>query len=110
MKKLLLSIVVLFMGISVAFAQKTLSGNVVDDQGIPLPGATVLEQGTTNGVSTDFDYIYSSNPRIPYNLHTHTLSLHYTYNLPLLPAPAWIKYLTLRCTFLLSCSVVVVLM
>ncbi len=26
-----------------------------DDQGVPLPGATILIQGTTNGVSTDFD-------------------------------------------------------
>jgi len=59
MKKLLLLIVILFAGISVAFAQKTLSGTVVDDQGIPLPGATVLEQGTTNGVSTDFDGNFS---------------------------------------------------
>ena len=47
------------MGISVAFAQKTVSGNVVDDQGIPLPGATILEQGTTNGVSSDFDGNFS---------------------------------------------------
>ena len=59
MKKLLMLIVVLFAGISVAFAQKTLSGSVVDDQGIPLPGATVLEQGTNNGVSTDFDGNFS---------------------------------------------------
>ena len=59
MKKLLLPIVILFMGISVAFAQKTVSGNVVDDQGIPLPGATILEQGTTNGVSSDFDGNFS---------------------------------------------------
>lgn len=59
MRKLLYLIVVLFAGISVAFAQKTLSGTVVDDLGIPLPGATVLEQGTTNGVSTDFDGNFS---------------------------------------------------
>lgn len=30
-------------------------GKVLDDSGIPLPGATVLEVGTDNGVVTDFD-------------------------------------------------------
>ena len=45
--------------IFVAFAQKTVSGNVVDDQGIPLMGATILEQGTINGVSSDFDGNFS---------------------------------------------------
>ena len=28
---------------------------ITDEQGLPLPGATVLEQGTTNGVTSDFD-------------------------------------------------------
>ena len=36
-------------------AQKTVTGSVVDENGLPLPGATVVEKGTTNGVSTDFD-------------------------------------------------------
>ena len=36
-------------------AQEIISGTVSDDQGVPLPGATILIQGTTNGVSTDFD-------------------------------------------------------
>ena len=34
---------------------QTVSGLITDDQGLPLPGATVLEQGTTNGVTSDFD-------------------------------------------------------
>jgi hypothetical protein len=34
-------------------------GNVTDDQGVPLPGATILEQGTANGVTTDFDGNFS---------------------------------------------------
>ncbi len=38
--------------------QTTISGTVVDEDGIPLPGATVVEVGTTNGVSTDFDGNY----------------------------------------------------
>src|SRR5690606_27774874 len=39
--------------------QNTVSGNVADEQGQPLPGASVLEKGTTNGVQTDFDGNFS---------------------------------------------------
>ena len=42
-----------------AVAQSTVTGNVIDDQGVPLPGATVLEIGTSNGTTTDFDGNYS---------------------------------------------------
>ncbi|MEO8255563.1 MAG: SusC/RagA family TonB-linked outer membrane protein, partial [Flavobacterium sp.] len=31
------------------------SGIVTDDKGMPLPGASVLEVGTQNGITTDFD-------------------------------------------------------
>ncbi|WKL49712.1 TonB-dependent receptor [Flavobacterium pectinovorum] len=38
------------------WAQKTeVSGVVLDDKGIPLPAANVLEKGTTNSITTDFD-------------------------------------------------------
>ena len=33
---------------------RTITENVTDDQGVPLPGATILEQGTANGVTSDF--------------------------------------------------------
>lgn len=40
--------------------EKTVSGTVVDADGaMPLPGVTVLEKGTSNGVSTDFDGNFS---------------------------------------------------
>ena len=35
--------------------QTTISGNVTDSNGNPLPGASVIEVGTTNGTTTDFD-------------------------------------------------------
>ena len=35
------------------------SGTVLDDDGVPLPGASVIEKGTTNGVSTNFDGNYT---------------------------------------------------
>ncbi|MBC9794443.1 TonB-dependent receptor [Sinomicrobium sp. FJxs] len=37
------------------FLQQSISGTVLDDTGAPLPGASVVEKGTTNGVTTDFD-------------------------------------------------------
>jgi TonB-linked SusC/RagA family outer membrane protein len=38
---------------------QSISGTVSDESGVPLPGATVLVEGTQNGVSTDFDGNYS---------------------------------------------------
>lgn len=39
--------------------QQSVSGTIVDNQGTPIPGASVLEKGTTNGVAADFDGNYS---------------------------------------------------
>ena len=56
---LLVTLLSLFL-FQVAVAQgKTITGTVVDESGVPLPGATVLVQGTSNGVSTDFDGNYA---------------------------------------------------
>lgn len=46
--------------------QKTITGTVTDDSGYPLPGATVLLKGTTNGTVTNSDGVYSF-PGIPEN-------------------------------------------
>jgi TonB-linked SusC/RagA family outer membrane protein len=46
--------------VQISFAQeKTITGTVVDETNMPLPGATVLIKGTTTGASTDFDGKYS---------------------------------------------------
>lgn len=45
----------LLMVFQLSFAQQSVSGTVSDDNGSPIPGATVVVQGTTNGVTTDFD-------------------------------------------------------
>lgn len=46
--------------VQLTFAQeKTISGTVSDNSGLPLPGATVLVKGTKSGTSTDFDGKYS---------------------------------------------------
>ncbi|MFV0539790.1 MAG: TonB-dependent receptor domain-containing protein [Aestuariibaculum sp.] len=41
---------------TVMIAQTTVKGTIMDgDLNAPLPGANIIEKGTTNGVSTDFD-------------------------------------------------------
>src|SRR5690606_10185155 len=37
----------------------TVRGQVVDERLVPLPGANILEKGTTNGTQTDFDGNFS---------------------------------------------------
>lgn len=37
----------------------TVNGIVQDEKGLPLPGANLVEKGTTNGVTTDFDGKFS---------------------------------------------------
>ena len=42
--------------VQISFAQnKNVSGTVSDDSGLPLAGATVIIDGTSTGVTTDFD-------------------------------------------------------
>ncbi len=41
--------------IDVKTPQQKISGVVTDKSGVPLPGASVIEKGTTNGSTTDFD-------------------------------------------------------
>jgi len=53
--------VVFLLTAQISFAQKTVTGVVSDSDGLPLPGATVLVQGTTTGVTTDFDGNFSIN-------------------------------------------------
>jgi TonB-linked SusC/RagA family outer membrane protein len=56
-----LSIVfVVFMGFTQAvFSQSIITGNVSDDNGEPLPGASIIVKGSTVGSQTDFDGNYS---------------------------------------------------
>ena len=39
--------------------QNTINGTVSDKNGVPLPGANILEKGTTNGTQTDFEGNFS---------------------------------------------------
>ena len=59
MKKAFL--VVLMLSSSLIFAQNNISGSVSDESGNPVPGATVVVEGTNTGVVTDFDGNYQIN-------------------------------------------------
>ena len=52
-----LLLVTLFMGVQ-AFAQSSVTGKVVDENGDPAVGASVVVKGTTQGVVTDLDGQY----------------------------------------------------
>ncbi|NHN26055.1 SusC/RagA family TonB-linked outer membrane protein [Flavobacterium jejuense] len=52
---LLLTVLVVMLG-QMTFAQvKTVSGTVVDQNGLPLPSVAIQEKSTSNGTQTDFD-------------------------------------------------------
>ena len=56
-----LSTFILMFAFGFSMHSQTITGSVTDENGVALPGATVLVEGTTNGVSTDFDGNYSIN-------------------------------------------------
>ncbi|MDE7128691.1 MAG: carboxypeptidase-like regulatory domain-containing protein, partial [Bacteroidales bacterium] len=63
MKKVILSLFGLLLFMQFSFAQAvTVSGVVTsEDDGLPLPGVSVVIKGTTSGTSTDLDGAYTIN-------------------------------------------------
>ncbi len=62
MKKLItngLFVLLLLLTCSMQAQQKTVTGTITDESGIPLSGATVTVKGTTRGASADFDGNYA---------------------------------------------------
>lgn len=61
MEKLKLLLIAIFIGFSFnSWAQTTqVTGVVLDDEQMPLPGANIIVKGTSNGVVTDFDGNFS---------------------------------------------------
>lgn len=46
--------------VQLTFAQeKTISGTISDESGLPLPGVNIIVKGTTNGTQSDFDGKYT---------------------------------------------------
>ena len=54
-----LSLFFVFCGMLLTYAQTQVSGTIVGSDGQPIPGATVLVQGTDNGTTSDFDGNFS---------------------------------------------------
>ncbi|MDX1470546.1 MAG: TonB-dependent receptor [Flavobacteriaceae bacterium] len=52
---------VCFFSLQVWAQQKEITGKVFDEEGIPLPGVTVVVKNTNNGTVTDFDGQFSLN-------------------------------------------------
>jgi len=59
-KKIGIMSLVLSLCLTTVFAQQvTVSGTIVDENGAPLPGVSILVKGTTVGAATNFDGKYS---------------------------------------------------
>lgn len=58
MKQLKLTFFVLLFGV-IGTVSAQITGTVVDDDNVPLPGASVVVKGTTTGSTTDFDGNFS---------------------------------------------------
>ena len=58
MRKYLTMVVLLFMSVTMFAQQHSVKGTVVDQNGQPIIGMTVMEQGTQNGTTTDIDGNY----------------------------------------------------
>lgn len=61
---------------SAVWAQKTVTGTVVDNLGEPIPGVNVVVKGTTNGAMTDIDG-YFSIPKVEENAVLHISFIGY---------------------------------
>ncbi|MFV0507262.1 MAG: SusC/RagA family TonB-linked outer membrane protein [Bacteroidales bacterium] len=59
MRKFTLILVMCFVLLSSAYAQRAITGKVIDDQGLGVAGASVVQKGTVKGTITDADGNYS---------------------------------------------------
>lgn len=59
MKKATLILMACFFIVTSFAQQKSITGTVYDEEGIALPGVSVLEKGTTNGTITNIDGVFN---------------------------------------------------
>ena len=94
MKLFLKSILVLFTIVQIQAQEKIISGVVSDENGLPLPSATVLVKGTSNGIQTDFDGKYTIKAQVGdilvfsyvgYNTKEVTIGSSNTINVSMVP-------------------------
>ncbi|WP_353102308.1 carboxypeptidase-like regulatory domain-containing protein [Myroides odoratus] len=55
MRKILLYCFILLCSLNVLAGKRIINGQVLGEDGFPLPGASIIEKGTKNGVSADID-------------------------------------------------------
>lgn len=59
-RKVMVALVMMLFTATSALAQQlTVSGKIIDERGEPVIGASIIEQGTTNGTTTNVDGSYS---------------------------------------------------
>ena len=104
LKKALCAFCLILAGGSIAFAQDlNVRGKVVDQSGLPLIGAGVMQVGTTNGVITDMDGNFTIT--VP---EGSTLEISYvSYLTQQLPAQAEMNVVLLEDTQMLDETVVI---
>ena len=61
MKTILLTCCLIICGITASGQGALLTGTLYDSDGVPLPGASVVVEGTSEGTQTDFDGNYAIN-------------------------------------------------
>ena len=54
-KILSVCLTLLVLSVSAAYAQKKVTGTVLDENGMGLPGVSILVKGTTNGTASNID-------------------------------------------------------
>ena len=61
-KKFIFFIIAILISVNSLLAQVSVSGNVIDQDGQPIPGVTILDlEDNTNGTVTDFDGNFTIN-------------------------------------------------
>jgi len=64
-KRFFLILIVLFVSLTSAMAQVKVSGTITDPDGNGIPGATVVQKGTSNGTTSNMDGKYTINVTSP---------------------------------------------
>ncbi|UOB17398.1 TonB-dependent receptor [Abyssalbus ytuae] len=59
MKNFLILTITFFFHTSLIFSQLQIAGTITDEEGQPLVGVNIIEKGTSNGTTSDFDGKYS---------------------------------------------------
>ena len=85
-RKLIMFLLLLFVGIGNALAQRTITGKVTGTDGEPILGATVAVKGTTVGTISGMDGTYHLN--IPANVSSDTIVFSYIGKLTVMEAIA----------------------